>query len=139
MTGFARSGGRLLLSFIAASTFFQAPPVLSWPEMTSRGAFDIDITLPSPPQAPASETEDALAFYQQTLDAQVQAQCLTCHKAGGVAPQSGARLVLSDNTARNHDAFVELLSHQDVAGSLVLNKVIGQAAHGGGVIVAKGS
>ena len=139
MTGVARSGGRLLLSFIAASTFFQAPPVLSWPEMTSRGAFDIDITLPSPPQAPASETEDALAFYQQTLDAQVQAQCLTCHKAGGVAPQSGARLVLSDNTARNHDAFVELLSHQDVAGSLVLNKVIGQAAHGGGVIVAKGS
>jgi len=69
----------------------------------------------------------------------VQGRCVTCHTAGGIAPNQGARLVLVTNSNSNHlsinnDAFITM---GDVLGSAdlsdhVTRKASGQVSHGGG-------
>jgi hypothetical protein len=79
-------------------------PGLSWSAVAVISAVT---TLPS--SFAAANTSDALTYYMAEVDAGVQAQCLVCHKAGGVAQQAGARLVFGDDPSTNHNAFLGFL------------------------------
>jgi hypothetical protein len=87
-------------------------------------------------QAQGSEAE---TFYLDHVDAGVQAECVVCHKSGGVASQSGARLVLSQDPADNHKAFSSILATAAVTAEWVLAKTLGTENHGGGAVLAQGS
>ena len=94
---------------------------------------------PSPPNGDAHTDDSAEAYYAAEVDPGIQRSCLTCHRAGGAAPQSGARLVLGNSAADNHRAFESLLVYDDVDGAWILAKVTGQAGHGGGAILTEGA
>jgi len=89
----------------------------------------------------ASGTTDATPFdfYRDNVDTGLQSNCLACHKAGGSAPQGGARLVLGESARDNHNAFVEFLDTPGVSQSYTLSKVTGGNSHGGGAVLAEGS
>jgi hypothetical protein len=87
----------------------------------------------------SAEQGDAQTFYVSQVDQGVQQQCLLCHRAGGAAPQSGARLVLGKSPVANHQAFLDLLSHNDVDGDWILAKAKGQQSHGGGAVLTQSS
>jgi len=89
----------------------------------------------------ASGTTDATPFdfYRDNVDTGLQSNCLACHKAGGSAPQGGARLVLGESARDNHNAFVEFLDTPGVSQSYILSKVTGGNSHGGGAVLAEGS
>ena len=53
---------------------------------------------------------DPRDFYLETLHPQIQQNCVACHRAGGTAEQSGARLVLSDSADESHEAFAGFLA-----------------------------
>ena len=84
----------------------------------------------------ASGAADAtpFGFYRDNVDAGLQSNCLACHKAGGSAPQGGARLVLGESARDNHNAFVDLLDTPGVSQSYILSKVTGGNSHGGGAV-----
>ena len=101
--------------------------------------------LPSPPAFWPGDTlsgisgTDPLDFYLETLDPQIQQNCIACHRAGGTAELSGARLVLSDSAAENYGAFQGFLGLNGVDPDWVLGKITGQFNHGGGPVTAEGS
>ena len=71
----------------------------------------------------------------------VQAKCVNCHVAGGVA--SATRLLLSRSTVENHTelnraVFENFVQTVEGAVELILNKIQG-VAHGGGMQVATGT
>ena len=82
---------------------------------------------------------DPRDFYLETLHPQIQQNCVACHRAGGTAEQSGARLVLSDSADESHDAFAGFLALDGVDPGWVLGKVTGQFNHGGGRVTTEGS
>ena len=111
----------------------------AWPE-TSQRLTPSKFLAPALQVADASDTDDDTAsFYADNVDPGVQQECLLCHKAGGSALQSGARLALSDVSSANHSAFVTLLTHEDVDGDWVLAKVAGRQNHGGGAVLSESS
>ena len=67
------------------------------------------VSATSPPPSSYANHSEALSYYLAEVDSGLQAQCLVCHKEGGVAPQAGARLVLGRDAESNHDAFTQLL------------------------------
>jgi hypothetical protein len=89
--------------------------------------------------AAGATAAEPFEFFRDNVDSGVQSHCLTCHRAGGSAPESGARLVLGENTQENHSAFVSLFHYADVSQRYVLSKITGGTAHGGGAVVAEGS
>ena len=82
---------------------------------------------------------DPRDFYLETLHPQIQQNCVACHRAGGTAEQSGARLVLSDSADESHEAFAGFLALDSVDPGWVLGKVTGQFNHGGGQVATEGS
>jgi hypothetical protein len=72
--------------------------------------------------SPSSPTDVGAArdYYLTDVDAGVQNQCLICHRAGGVAPQEGARLVLHDDPESNHNAFLEFLGLTETGEAIVI-------------------
>ena len=78
-------------------------------------------------------------FYLTTLHSQVEQNCVGCHRTGGTAEQSGARLVLSDLPDDSHEAFAAFLTLGGVDSDWVLGKVTGQYSHGGGRVTTEGS
>ena len=78
-------------------------------------------------------------FYLTTLHSQVEQNCVGCHRNGGTAEQSGARLVLSDLPDDSHEAFAAFLALGGVDSDWVLGKVTGQYSHGGGRVTTEGS
>ena len=54
----------------------------------------IEVVATTPSASAQADVGAARDYYLAEVDTGVQAQCLVCHKAGGVAPQAGARLVL---------------------------------------------
>ena len=112
-------------------------PTLSGPELVADTASD-----PSKRALPAQEsarTTDPSNFYRNNLDAGLQDACLACHRKGAVAPQSGARLVLTVDAGTNHQAFTQFLALNQTNGDWVLAKVAGQQSHGGGAVLTPSS
>ena len=96
----------------------------------------------------AEPLPNPLAFYTENISTQiVQARCVNCHTSGGVAPNSGARLIVvtnsnSDYLAINNQAFQtfaeQLRSDQDLS-DYVTGKASNQISHGGGRQLTPGS
>jgi len=78
-------------------------------------------------------------FYVDTLHSDVQQNCLACHRSGGTAEQSGARLILNDAAKTSHNAFSSFVGLDGVDSEWILSKVIGQLNHGGGPVTTEGS
>ena len=89
--------------------------------------------------APSSGAVSPITNYIEFVDSGIQDNCVACHKAGGVAPASGAGLVLGMSPEGNHEAFSQYLSDPSVNKAWVLSKVTGGEAHGGGTILSEGS
>ena len=90
----------------------------------------------SPSSGDVTEPED---FYADTLHSDVQQNCLACHRSGGTAQESGARLILNDSAKTSHNAFSSFVELDGVDSEWILSKVIGQLNHGGGSVTTEGS
>ena len=96
--------------------------------------------LSTAPGATASETAEEL-FAQHISEPVVQAKCVLCHTAGGVA--GATRLLFeptsnSEHQALNLKTFEDFIADVDDGAEYILNKVQG-VGHGGGVQVAAGT
>ena len=126
------------------SLLLSASPVQAWPGHSGVIESEAGGNTPASVQhgsqgVPSAEQGDAPAFYISQVDQGVQQQCLLCHRAAGAAPQSGARLVLGTSSVANHQAFLDLLSRNEVDGDWILAKAKGQQSHGGGAILSQSS
>ena len=141
----AKKTRRSLVQFLLSRFLIRCLPILS--VFGSAVATPVIATSLSSSDANASE---ALSYYLAEVDPGVQSQCLVCHKAGSVAPQAGARLVLGDDPESNHNAFLKLLGLTEtddagpntdgaVDGPWILAKVVGQEGHGGGAVLTPSS
>jgi len=139
--GFALRSARL---FSLASLLAFTGPVQAWPDhydakQSEQGGSAADRSQTGSQDAASAEQEDAQTFYVSRVDQGAQEQCLLCHRASGVAPQSGARLVLTTSPVANHQAFLGLLSREAVDCNWVLAKAVGQQNHGGGAVLSQSS
>ena len=98
----AKKTRRSLVQFLLSRFLIRCLPILG--VFGSAVATPVIATSLSSSDANASE---ALSYYLAEVDPGVQSQCLVCHKAGSVAPQAGARLVLGDDPESNHNAFLK--------------------------------
>ena len=89
------------------------------------------------PGTPSNQTAEE--YYISDLDAVVQLNCVVCHKSGGNAPSSGARLVLNSSAEANHVALSDFVTTGGGDPDWVLSKITGGSGHGGGQIVSSGS
>jgi len=89
------------------------------------------------PGTPTNQTAEE--YYISDLDAVVQLNCVVCHKSGGNAPNSGARLVFNSSAEANHVALSDFVSTGGGDPDWVLSKIAGGSGHGGGQIVSSGS
>ena len=89
------------------------------------------------PGTPSNQTAEG--YYISDLDAVVQLNCVVCHKSGGNAPNSGARLVFSSSAEANHVALSDFVTIGGGDPDWVLSKITGGSGHGGGPIVSSGS
>jgi hypothetical protein len=89
------------------------------------------------PGTPTNQTAEE--YYISDLDAVVQLNCVVCHKSGGNAPNSGARLVFNSSAEANHVALSDFVSTGGGNPDWVLSKIAGGSGHGGGQIVSSGS
>ena len=127
-----------LAAVVLALLMLAAPATQAWPDHQASGsARAISGSNSSPQHYAAAAGDTADAFYVSEVDPGVQRECLICHKAGGSAPQSGARLILSGSAEANHGAFSEFVSLENVDGDWVLAKVEGRLDHGGGAVLSQ--
>ena len=102
----------------------------------------------SPPVRPpwrgvSAEGESPSGIFGDYIsDAVVQAKCINCHVEGGASGHT--RLVLTPSDVDGHEAtnlavFQNFLDTVEGGADLILNKIQGAEAHGGGVQVAAGS
>ena len=83
--------------------------------------------------------QDGEAFFASDVSPHVE-PCFACHLNGGVADNSGARLVFRDGAdSFNYNAMADFYAHSDVDQGLILAKISGGAGHGGAQIHASGS
>ena len=83
----------------------------------------------------------ARAFFYAHIAAQVvEARCANCHIADGLAEATRLRVLPGPNmAANNHQAFRRFVDTVPDGDSRILEKVQGQAGHGGGVQLPAGS
>ncbi|MDE0265312.1 MAG: DUF1588 domain-containing protein [Bryobacterales bacterium] len=91
--------------------------------------------------APAGETPGGL-FNDFISNPIVQAKCIYCHVEGGASGHT--RLVLTPQDVAGHDTtnlavFQNFIDTVEGGADLILNKIQGAEAHGGGVQVVAGS
>ena len=69
----------------------------------------------------------------------VQSKCITCHRSGGQAGSTALRFTSS--SSGNHAVFDSFVNSPlpGARATTVLNKISGQAGHGGGMQVSQGS
>jgi len=127
--GCLHAAARLLVLCLPAISFEAA----AWPGAGDHAGQSVTHT---PGWVLASSNADATPFdfYRDNVDAGLQSNCLACHKAGGSAPQGGARLVLGESARDNHNAFGEFLDTPGVSQRYILSKVSGGNGHGGGAV-----
>ena len=87
----------------------------------------------------SSSDDSVSAYYLESIDSGVQELCLTCHRSGGTASLAGARLLLSENSEKNHEAFAKFISNPSVDVEWVLAKTGGGDQHGGGTVLSPGT
>ncbi len=85
--------------------------------------------------------ETAEAFYISDVEPVVQARCVVCHKSGSVADNHNppARILFDGNPSENHNALEAFVSLSDVPADWLLDKAVGDAGHGGGPVLTRGS
>ncbi|MEH6586954.1 MAG: hypothetical protein V7720_10355 [Halioglobus sp.] len=157
---------RLILPDINDDGVINYTDALGWSVIVSRDAylrdFDQVIALAQAVREGASQASiqtlaldifaepvpDAFEFYQANISGPiVQARCVNCHTSGGVAPNSGARLVIVTNSnsnflAINHQAFQDFRDQLNASQDLsdyVTGKASDQINHGGGRQITPGS
>ena len=86
----------VLLAFIAAVL---AGKSSAWPEMAAPDSSLSPLGLTGPTLAQAS-SEEITQYYAEYVDPGVQTHCVACHSPGGIAQQSGARIILGSKTKR---------------------------------------
>ena len=79
------------------------------------------------------------AYYLESIDSGVQELCLTCHRSGGTASLAGARLLLSENSEKNHEAFAKFISNPSVDVEWVLASTHSTSTEGFEINLAKAS
>ena len=98
--------------------------------------------LSSEPRGTVEEAPSAAAVFAEHITAPVvQAKCVNCHVAGGIAGATRLHFVPASSAgheAHNLAVFEGFVAAVDGAAELILNKVQG-VGHGGGVQVAAGS
>ena len=98
--------------------------------------------LSSEPRGTVEEAPSAAAVFAEHISAPVvQAKCVNCHVAGGIAGATRLHFVpasSSGHEAHNLAVFEAFVAAVDGAAELILNKVQG-VGHGGGVQVPAGS
>jgi len=124
-----------LLAFIAAVL---ADNSSAWPEMAAPGSSSSPFGLTGPMLAQAS-SEEITQYYAESVDPGVQTHCVACHSPGGIAQQSGARIILGSKANDNHRAFEALMADEPMGADWILGKVVGEQSHGGGAVIAEGS
>jgi len=71
--------------------------------------------------------QDGEAFFASDVSPHVE-PCFACHLNGGVADNSGARLVFRDGAdSFNYNAMADFYAHSDVDQGLILAKISGGA------------
>ncbi len=123
-------------AWLGLALYVLSSNALAWPALGA-GPHPVDSILSSGSQADTSG-EEAETFYLDQVDAGVQTECLICHRSGGSASEAGARLALSQDALRNHEAFSSLLSNTAVTAKWLLAKTRGGEGHGGGAVLAPG-
>ena len=85
-------------------------------------------------QSPAAE-----AYYLENIESSVGSKCINCHVIGGRAGYTP--LVFTGSATSNHDVFDGYVNSPSLGAraDIVLAKIRGAAAHGGGVQVPQGS
>ena len=124
-----------LFAFIAAVL---ADNSSAWPEKAAPGSSSSPVGLTGPMLAQAS-SEEITQYYAESVDPGVQAHCVACHSPGGIAQQSGARIILGSKANDNHRAFEALMADEPLGADWILAKVVGEQSHGGGAVIAEGS
>ena len=126
----AKAGGGLLVS---ADTAIEVMSLLASPSGHLAN-------LSTAPGAAASETAEEV-FAQHISEPVVQAKCVLCHTAGGVAGATRLHFEPASNPehqALNLKTFEDFIEEVDDGAEYVLNKIQG-VGHGGGVQVAAGT
>ena len=91
----------------------------------------------------AADGDSASGIFDDYIsDSVVQSKCINCHVEGG--PSGHTRLVLTPSGVDGHEAtnlavFQNFLDSVEGGADLILNKIQGAEAHGGGVQVVSGS
>ena len=81
----------------------------------------------------------AKEYWISDVDPIAQSQCKSCHQRGGIAANSGARLIFSTSAEDNHLAMQSFVTSAGGSADLVLSKMTGGAGHGGGAVISSGS
>ena len=105
-----------LLAFIAAALAGKAS---AWPAMAAPGISSSPVGLTGPMLAQAS-SEEITQYYAESVDPGVQTHCVACHSPGGIAQQSGARIILSSKANDNHRAFEALMADEALGADWIL-------------------
>jgi hypothetical protein len=81
----------------------------------------------------------ANSCYISEVEPVVQESCAMCHQQGLTADQQGARLLFTDDPAKNHAALETFVTSDGVGADWLLGKIVGDFGHGGGPVLAQGS
>ena len=86
-----------------------------------------------------ARAQDAETYYIGNIEAIVQAKCIACHVSGGQAGSTSLRF--TGSSSNNHTVFESYVNSPlpGARATTVLNKISGQAGHGGGTQVSQGS
>ena len=89
--------------------------------------------------ASVSIAQEAESYYVGNIETIVQSKCITCHRSGGQAGSTALRFTSS--SSGNHAVFDSFVNSPlpGARATTVLNKISGQAGHGGGMQVSQGS
>ena len=89
--------------------------------------------------ASVSIAQEAESYYVSNIETIVQSKCITCHRSGGQAGSTALRFTSS--SSGNHAVFDSFVNSPlpGARATTVLNKISGQAGHGGGMQVSQGS
>ena len=81
----------------------------------------------------------ANSCYVSEVEPVVQESCAMCHQQGLTADQQGARLLFTDDPAKNHAALETFVTSDGIGADWLLGKIVGDFGHGGGPVLAQGS
>ncbi len=111
------------------------------------GSFNKDFTLnrlsDGNPFVDLGNSLNAASYYSEFISDQIiQANCIACHKSGGLA--ANTPLVYVDSAVGNYlemnlDAIKDYVLTTASGASLILDKPSGQTSHGGGAVLTLGS